>query len=73
MKKLVFLLFVFGFLYSCKKENSQNETNQFYEKAYAFLDKKNEDSAYVYFDKAKSYQADSGNRKYPTRFAFAFS
>ncbi|UEQ75005.1 ATP-binding protein [Chryseobacterium arthrosphaerae] len=62
MKKLVFLLFVFGFLYSCKKENSQNETNQFYEKAYAFLDKKNEDSAYVYFDKAKEAFLQSKNK-----------
>ncbi|MEJ5050769.1 ATP-binding protein [Chryseobacterium culicis] len=53
MKKLFFLLTILSFLYSCKKENSQNDTNQFYEKAYTFLEKKNEDSAYVYFDKAK--------------------
>lgn len=62
MKKLFFLLTILSFLYSCKKENSQNETNEFYEKAYAFLEKKNEDSAYVYFDKAKEVFLKSENK-----------
>lgn len=62
MKKISFLFIIICFISSCHKKNSQQETNTFYEKAHAFLEKKDDDSAYVYFDKAKEAFVESKNK-----------
>lgn len=52
MKK-IFLFLGLILVFSCsKKEETDMETNAFYEKAYSFFEKKKYDSAYLYFDKA---------------------
>ncbi|MFP3596414.1 hypothetical protein [Chryseobacterium sp. SIMBA_029] len=62
MKKLYFLLIIINLLHSCHKKNLQQESNRFYEKAFTFLEEKNEDSAYVNFDKAKEIFVESKNK-----------
>jgi len=56
LKTDYFLLILFLFTFSCKKEEEhlfQNVSNPYYDKAYEFLANKNIDSSFVYFNLAK--------------------
>ncbi|MET3537034.1 tetratricopeptide repeat-containing sensor histidine kinase [Chryseobacterium limigenitum] len=59
MKKL-FSIFLLINLFNCNKK-IDSDTNIFYDKAFEFLEKKNKDSAYVYFDKAKDIFVEKNN------------
>lgn len=53
MTKLYCLLILL-FVFSCSKENKKGKsTNTFYDKAWKYWESKNDDSAFVYFNKAK--------------------
>lgn len=62
MNKTFSIIFLISILLSCNKKNIENDINHFYDKAFDFLEKKNEDSAYVYFDKAKDIFQQKGNK-----------
>ncbi|SIS90585.1 Tetratricopeptide repeat-containing protein [Chryseobacterium ureilyticum] len=51
----IFLVLLVIILSSCSKTKTitNQQENVFYDKAFEFLEKNNEDSAYIYFDKAK--------------------
>ncbi|KPH12198.1 hypothetical protein AMQ68_21395 [Chryseobacterium sp. ERMR1:04] len=53
---------MFTLTYCSDKQKNSNEPNPYYDRAFEFLEKKNEDSAYVYFDKAKDIFEEHKNR-----------
>lgn len=62
MRSYILFFIIFTLTYCSDKQNNGNEPNPYYDKAFEFLEKKNEDSAYVYFDKAKDIFEEHKNR-----------
>lgn len=62
MRSYILFFFIFILIYCSDKQKNSNEPNPYYDKAFEFLETKNEDSAYIYFDKAKDIFEENKNK-----------